>query len=67
MSMLVIFTNLKLGISEKKVFEGLENIQEKFFYLDEEKNCEVDYNSIKWIFILDMVNVWASKKENRFN
>ena len=43
----------EIGGFRKKLFEGLENIQEKFFYLDEEKNCEVDFNSIKWIFILD--------------
>ena len=38
---------------EKKKIDGIDNIQEKIFCLDDEGNCEVNFSSIKWIFILD--------------
>jgi len=43
----------EIGYFEKKIFEGIENIQEKDIYLDEEMQSEVVFSSIKWIFVLD--------------
>lgn len=43
----------EIGSFEKNSFEGIERVQEKFFYIDDEMKIEVELGSIKWIFILD--------------